>query len=101
MALLTFPRIGDGEVPDGEEDEGLRRGSFIARVASIAAVLVAAVVVAVLLLGGNGSDYQVKARFANASQLVKGNLVQVAGRPVGEVESITVTPDGRAEIGRA
>ncbi len=40
----------------------------------------------------------VKARFQSASQLVKGNFVQVAGRPVGEVRAIRLTRDGQAEI---
>ena len=52
-----------------------------------------------MLLGGGGdSRYAVKARFQNASQLVKGNLVQVSGRPVGEVTDITLTDDGQAEV---
>jgi phospholipid/cholesterol/gamma-HCH transport system substrate-binding protein len=72
--------------------------SVIGRAAAIAAVLVAAVAVIVLLLGGGGKDYKVKARFQNASQLVKGNLVQVAGKPVGKVKDIALTSNGQAEI---
>ena len=63
------------------------------------AVAAAAIVAAVVLLGGGGSgDYRVKARFQNASQLVKGNLVQVSGRKIGSVEDIELTDDGQAEI---
>ena len=51
-----------------------------------------------MLLGGGGGGYQVTARFENASQLVKGNLVQVSGVPAGKVEDIKLTPDGQAEI---
>jgi phospholipid/cholesterol/gamma-HCH transport system substrate-binding protein len=40
----------------------------------------------------------VKARFENASQLVRGNLVQVSGVPAGKVESIRLTDDGQAEL---
>jgi phospholipid/cholesterol/gamma-HCH transport system substrate-binding protein len=66
---------------------------------SVAAVAAAALVVAFVLLGGGGgSPYSVKARFQNASQLVKGNLVQVSGRRVGEVTDIALTPDGQAEV---
>jgi phospholipid/cholesterol/gamma-HCH transport system substrate-binding protein len=54
-------------------------------------------VVAVILLGGGGG-YTVKARFQNASQLVKGNLVQVSGNKVGQVKDIDLTSDGQAEI---
>ena len=67
------------------------------RVAAVAALLVAVVVVVVLLRGG-GSGYEVQLRTQNASQLVKGDLVQVAGGPVGEVGAITLTDDGQAQI---
>ena len=40
----------------------------------------------VLLLRSPGGDYTVKARFQNAAQLVKGNLVQIGGAPVGKVD---------------
>jgi phospholipid/cholesterol/gamma-HCH transport system substrate-binding protein len=70
----------------------------IGRAAAIGAVLVAAVLVGVLLLGGSGKGYEITARFENASQIVKGNLVQVAGTPVGKVETIDLTKDGQAEL---
>jgi phospholipid/cholesterol/gamma-HCH transport system substrate-binding protein len=60
-------------------------------------LLLAAIVVAVVLFGGGGG-YTVKARFQNASQLVKGNLVQVSGNKVGQVKEIDLTRDGQAEI---
>jgi phospholipid/cholesterol/gamma-HCH transport system substrate-binding protein len=73
-------------------------GDLIVRAAALAAVLVVAVVVAVLLLGGSGGGYTVKARFQNAAQLVKGNLVQTGGAPVGKVETIDLTANGEAEV---
>jgi phospholipid/cholesterol/gamma-HCH transport system substrate-binding protein len=76
----------------------LRSVSVIGRTAAIAAVLVAGVAVAILLLGGGGENYKVKARFQNASQLVKGNLVQVSGKEIGKVEQIELTDDGQAEL---
>ena len=65
---------------------------------ALLAVVAAAVLAALLLLGGGGGGYTVKARFQNASQLVKGNLVQVSGQQVGKVENIDLTPDGQAEL---
>jgi phospholipid/cholesterol/gamma-HCH transport system substrate-binding protein len=64
---------------------------------ALLAVVAAAVLAALLLLGG-GSDYAVKARFQNAAQLVKGNLVQVSGQPAGKIEDIDLTRDGQAEV---
>ena len=68
------------------------------RAAALAALLVVAVLAAVLLIGGAGSTYTVKARFQNASQLVKGNLVQVGGAKAGQVTDIALTDDGQAEV---
>jgi phospholipid/cholesterol/gamma-HCH transport system substrate-binding protein len=74
------------------------RGSRnIARVVAVVALLAAGAVTALTLLGGD-EPYRVKARFQNASQLVRGNLVQVAGRPVGKVTKIDLTQDGQAEV---
>jgi phospholipid/cholesterol/gamma-HCH transport system substrate-binding protein len=69
----------------------------LARVAAVAAVLAAVMVVALLLFTG-GSDYTVKVQFENAGQLVKGNQVQVGGRPIGTVSKISLTETGLAEI---
>ena len=64
-----------------------------------AAALVAAVaVVAAVLLRGGGADYTVYVDFMNASQLVRGNEVRVAGSTIGTVEDIQLTDDGGARI---
>jgi phospholipid/cholesterol/gamma-HCH transport system substrate-binding protein len=76
----------------------LRGTAPLARVVALAAIAVAVVFAAVLLLGGSGHSYTVTAQFENASQLVKGNLVQVSGMPVGKVTDIRLTPDGQAAI---
>ena len=52
----------------------------------------------VLLLAEAGGSYVLNARFSNAGGLVKGGLVEVAGQPVGSVSSITLTPDGEANV---
>jgi phospholipid/cholesterol/gamma-HCH transport system substrate-binding protein len=75
----------------------VRNSTLIGRVAAFAAVGIAIAAVAVILLSG-GSSYQVKAIFTNASQLVPGDQVQVAGNPVGSVSKITLTPSGQAEL---
>ncbi|MCW2967479.1 MAG: hypothetical protein JWM71_1251 [Solirubrobacteraceae bacterium] len=67
------------------------------RAVALGAVLVAVAAVAVVLLR-SGSDYTVHARFQNASQLVKGDNVQVAGAPIGSVSAIKLTSDGEADI---
>ncbi|MDQ3435464.1 MAG: MlaD family protein, partial [Actinomycetota bacterium] len=69
----------------------------MARVAALGAVIAAAVLVALLFLGG-GDSYNVTARFLNAAQLVKGNEVQIGGVPAGTVEDIQITSDGRADV---
>src|SRR3982750_4210769 len=70
---------------------------MLPRVAAVAVVLAAVVVVALLLFTG-GSSYTVKVQFQNAGQLVKGNQVQVGGRPIGTIKKISLTDDGPAQI---
>jgi phospholipid/cholesterol/gamma-HCH transport system substrate-binding protein len=60
--------------------------------------LIGAVVVVLLLVLGGGSGYTVTAEFENASQLVTGNNVNVAGVPVGSVDSISLSDDGQALV---
>jgi phospholipid/cholesterol/gamma-HCH transport system substrate-binding protein len=75
----------------------LRNSSVIGRVAALAAVGIAVVAVAVILLQG-GSDYKIKAVFANASQIVSGDLVEVSGNTIGTVSDIALTPNGQAQL---
>ncbi|WP_205699486.1 MlaD family protein [Conexibacter sp. SYSU D00693] len=76
----------------------MRGSRQISRVLTAAALVVAVAVLAVVVLGGGGADYRLTARFENAGQLVKGNLVQVAGRAIGEVEEIRLGDDGGADV---
>jgi phospholipid/cholesterol/gamma-HCH transport system substrate-binding protein len=55
------------------------------------------VIVAILMFGGSGA-YNVHADFQNAGQLVKGDQVQVGGRPVGSITKVSLTPDGLARV---
>jgi len=69
----------------------------IARGAAIGSLLAAIVAVGVLMFGaGGGTTYNV--RLQNASQLVKGNQVQVAGNRVGKITDIKLSDDNRADI---
>jgi phospholipid/cholesterol/gamma-HCH transport system substrate-binding protein len=72
--------------------------SVAGRIAAVVAVVAAIVVVAVLLFAGGSSGYTVKADFINASQLVKGNLVEIGGQKVGTVDDIAITQDGQAQV---
>jgi len=72
-------------------------GLAVRRVA-VVAVLVLALAAGLFLLLGGKDPYTIKARFQNASQLVNGNEIQVAGMPVGTVQEIDLTDDGQAEI---
>jgi phospholipid/cholesterol/gamma-HCH transport system substrate-binding protein len=71
--------------------------SVVGRIAAVLALLGAIVVVLLLVLGG-GSSYTVTAQFENASQLVTGNNVNVAGVPVGSVKQISLADDGQALV---
>jgi phospholipid/cholesterol/gamma-HCH transport system substrate-binding protein len=69
----------------------------IARGAAIGSLLAAIVAVGVLMFGaGGGSTYHV--RLQTASQLVKGNQVQVAGKRVGKITDIKLSDDNRADV---
>jgi phospholipid/cholesterol/gamma-HCH transport system substrate-binding protein len=73
-----------------------RRG--FARVAGVGALVAAAVLAAVLLLGANGNGHSYKLLFETGGQLVPGNEVLVGGQPVGTVDEITLTDDAQAEV---
>jgi phospholipid/cholesterol/gamma-HCH transport system substrate-binding protein len=75
----------------------LTRSSAVGRIAAIVALAVAAVAVVLLLIRG-GSNYEITAEFQNASQLVKGSQVVVAGVPAGSVKSIALGDHGQALV---
>ena len=65
--------------------------------AAVAALAVAAVVIAIVLLSsGGGTRYRMV--FQTAGQLVKGEQVQVGGRPIGSVKDIQLTNDNLARV---
>lgn len=75
----------------------MKKGS-LARTAAIAGVLTGALLVAYVLFIQGPDSYTVKARFVNAGQLVKGNLVEIGGTQAGLVKDFEITPDGLAEV---
>jgi phospholipid/cholesterol/gamma-HCH transport system substrate-binding protein len=64
---------------------------------AIAALAVAVIVLAIILLTGNGS-HKYTLIFQNAGQLVPDNQVLIGGSPVGTVESIGLSDDNLAEV---
>jgi phospholipid/cholesterol/gamma-HCH transport system substrate-binding protein len=84
----------EGRIREPLQDE---RGSTVARVIAIAA-LVAAVALAALAMFGGGSSYTVHAVFQNAGQLVKGNEVRVGGSPVGTITDIDLDDQANAVV---
>jgi phospholipid/cholesterol/gamma-HCH transport system substrate-binding protein len=87
------------ETREGWIREPLRdeRGSTVARVIAVAA-LVAAVALAALALFGNGNSYKVRAVFDNAGQLVVGNEVRVGGQPIGSITEIELDDSAEAVV---
>ena len=70
---------------------------MIARVAAVAA-LAGAVVLVVLILFGGGPSYTVTADFQDAGGLVPGNLVLIGPAQVGSVRSIGLGSHGQAVV---
>lgn len=64
---------------------------------AVGAGLVMVLLVIVIVLTG-GSSHTLNARFPDAGQVVKGGLVEVAGRNVGKISKIKLTDDGQAEV---
>jgi phospholipid/cholesterol/gamma-HCH transport system substrate-binding protein len=69
-----------------------------ARVVGLGALVAAAILAALVLLGAGDNGHSYKLLFATGGQLVPGNEVQVAGQAVGTVDEITLTDDAQAEV---
>jgi phospholipid/cholesterol/gamma-HCH transport system substrate-binding protein len=64
----------------------------------VVGALIAGVVLMVVVLFGGDEGHRYRMLFENGGQLVDGNQVLVAGRPIGAVEEITLTDDAQAAI---
>ena len=69
-----------------------------ARRTALGALTVAAAALVLIVLLGASTSYTLHARFTDSGQLVTGGQVEVAGRPVGQITGLSLTPDGLAEV---
>lgn len=95
------PESDDASVsakPLGEESgPATGRGTTPARIAVIAALAAAVIVLAIVFFTG-GSGHKYTLIFQNAGQLVPDNQVLIGGSPAGTVESIGLTDNNLAEV---
>ena len=70
---------------------------MIARFAAVAA-LAGAVVLVVLVLFGNSSNYTLHLEFQDAGGLVTGDQVMIGPASVGSIKSIGLAPNGAAQV---
>jgi len=78
-------------------ESGQGTSTVFVRLSALVAIAVAVVVLGFVLLGGS-DRYVVFADFVNASQLVEGNQVKVAGEAIGEIAGIEITDDNQARV---
>ena len=78
--------------------EAEERRQRIRRIVAGSTLALASLIVVYLLLFSGGGNYTVTATFENASQLVSGNRVDVAGAPVGSIKQISLSDDGQALV---
>ena len=97
MVKSQIERSGSnpGERSGSDPEERWQR---IRRAAVLATLGLAILVVLYLIVFGTGGGYEVTAQFENASQLVQGNLVDVAGVPAGSISSISLSQNGQALV---
>jgi phospholipid/cholesterol/gamma-HCH transport system substrate-binding protein len=69
-----------------------------ARRVVLGALSAAATAVAAIVLFAGGGSYTINAHFLDAGQLVPGGLVEVAGRDVGSISDVSLTPNGLADV---
>jgi phospholipid/cholesterol/gamma-HCH transport system substrate-binding protein len=112
VSTLTPPRDAPGPPADGDPPRrppappippsGRARRGVVPprgpwrRGLAVAALAVVAVVVIVLFTRSSSDTYRFD--FADAGQLVDGDLVRIGGTPAGHVDRITLTDNGQAQV---
>ncbi len=71
---------------------------MVGRVVAIVALVAVVAAVVLVLAKSGGDDYEITAEFTNASQLVSGNAVTIAGTAAGSVKSIELADNGNALV---
>lgn len=98
MSTLTPDRPPAVELPPlPPKPGGRRRARSHSRWLAAAALVLVAAVVVYLVTESSGYDYRLD--FTDAGQLVTGDLVRIGGTQAGTVNSISLTPNGLAQIG--
>ena len=72
------------------------RGVRTSRIVSAAGLLAAAVALVIVLTAGT-KHHTLHIQFTDAGQLVTGDRVSVATRPIGKITKLSLTPDGLAD----
>ncbi len=78
-------------------ESGQGTSAVFVRLSALVAICVAVVALGFVLLRSS-DEYVVFADFVNASQLVEGNHVKVAGEPIGAITEIEITDDNQARV---
>lgn len=98
MATTLPPREPASAPPPAPATPPARRGINGARLAAAGTLLLVVVIVLLLLTLGGRKQATYYLTFANASQLVRGDQVQVGGVPVGQVKEIQLQHDYKVRI---
>jgi len=75
-----------------------RSRSSVLRATTLALLVAAVAVTAIVLFGTGGGAYTVEGRFATAGQIVRGNPVQSGGVKIGSVRRVGLAPNGQAAL---
>jgi phospholipid/cholesterol/gamma-HCH transport system substrate-binding protein len=92
------PARANGRAAGDPSRGGATRRSLSVNALLAGLVLVGVVLCTILIFGIGDSSYTLHALFEDSGQLVSGGEVQIAGRSVGAISGISVTPNGLADV---